>query len=81
MNRTFTCVAVFGMLLAAVGICLKQTIEFRELLNGLTLAIVLSAQGVLAGVLIASSISLLRKRYARQKKPISRRPVPEAVRV
>jgi hypothetical protein len=76
MNRTFTSVAVCGLALAAVALCIGQTVEFRGLLDYSTIAILVSAQGVFAGVLIAACFSLLRKHYSRQKKPTGRRPVP-----
>lgn len=78
MNNTFTCLAVLAMMLLADAICVKQTIDLRGLLDGSTTAILLSLEGLMGGVFIASCVSLLRKRFARQKKPISRRPVAAA---
>lgn len=78
MNNTFTCLAVLAMMLLADSLCIKQTIEFRELLASSSMAILLSIEGIAAGIFVASSGSLLRKRFARQKKPISRRPVAAA---
>jgi hypothetical protein len=78
MNNTFTCLVVLAMMLLADALCIKQTIEFRELLSGSSIAMLLSFEGVTAGVFVASGVSLLRKRFARQKKPISRRPVAAA---
>ena len=66
------------MLLFADILCIKQTIEFRELLANSTSAVLLSVEGI-AGIFIASGVSLLCKRFARQKKPVSRRPVAAAV--
>ena len=80
MNRTNSCLAILVLLLMAVAICIKQTFEFRELIENLSIAILVTLEGIAAGVIIASAVSLLRKRYARQKKRINRRPVPEAVR-
>ena len=80
MNKNFTCLAILGMMLMADALCIKQTIEFRELLEGTSMALLLSAEGIAAGIFIASSGSLLRKRFARQKKPVSRRPIAEAAR-
>lgn len=79
MNRTFSSIAVLSLMLFAVAICVKQTIDFREVIAGSTSAMLLSAEGISAGLLIASAISLLRKRFARRKSPVSRRPVPAAV--
>ena len=76
MNRTTSCVTVLSLLLLAVAICIGQTIESRELLSDPTLVRMFTGEGISAGLLIASAISLLRKRFERQKKPFSRRPVP-----
>ena len=81
MNRNLSCLAIFALLTAAVGICIKQTIEFRELLENSSLAILLAAEAAVAGALIATGISLVRRKFARQKKPVSRGPVAAAVRV
>lgn len=80
MNNTLTCLAIIILVLIADAICIKQTIEFRELVAGSTTAALLSIEGVAGGVLIASALTLLRKRFARQKKPTSRRPIAEAAR-
>lgn len=79
MNNTFTCLVVLAMLLLADALCIKQTIEFRELIANSTMAVLLSVEGVVAGIFIASSGSLLRKRFARQK-PVTRRPIAAAAR-
>ena len=79
MNRTFTCLTVLAMMLLADALCVKQTIEFREMLESSSIATLLSIEGIVAGIIVASSGSLLRKRFARQKKPVSRRPVAAAV--
>jgi len=79
MNKALTCISILSMLLLADALCIKQTIEFRDLIANSTMAVLLSAQGTAAGILIASSGSLLRKRFVRQKKPVSRRPVAAAV--
>lgn len=76
MNRTFTSVAVCLLALAADGLCIRQTVQFRGFLDYSTIAFLITAQGIFAGVLVAASFSLLRKHYSRQKKPISRRPIP-----
>jgi hypothetical protein len=67
------------MMLLADALCIKQTIEFRELLASSSMAMLLSSEGIAAGILVASIGSLLRRRFVRQKKPVSRRPVAAAV--
>ena len=81
MNRTLSCLAIFALLTIALGVCIKQTIEFRELLENSSLAILLAAEAVVAGVLIASGISLVRRRFAPQRKQVRPEPVGAAVRV
>lgn len=78
MNRTFTTLLVLALVLIAVALCVKQTIEFRDEFSGMTAALLLSGEGIFGGGIIAASFSLLRKRFARQKKPVTRRPVPAA---
>jgi len=78
MNKTFTCLTILAMMLVADALCIKQTIEFRDLIANSTMAVLLSFEGVAAGIFTAASVSLLRKRFARQKKPVSRRPVAAA---
>lgn len=78
MNRTFTCLTVLAMMMLADALCIKQTIEFRDAISNSTVAMLITAEGLVAGVLVASSISLFRKRLARQKKPLNRRPVAAA---
>jgi hypothetical protein len=80
MNRTLSCVTVMTLLLAAVTICIKHTIESSGQLANFVLAMLLSFEGIVAGALIASAATLLRKRFARQKKPVSRRPIAEVAR-
>ena len=78
MNRMFTTLLVLALVLIAVALCIKQTIDFRDEFSGLTAALLFSAEGLFGGGIIAASFSLLRKRFARQKKPVTRRPVPAA---
>ena len=66
------------MMLLADALCIKQTIEFRDILHSLSIAMLLGLEGIAAGVFIAAGGSLIRKRFARQKKPVSRRPVAAA---
>ena len=80
MNRMFTCLSVLALLLVADALCIKQTLEFRAALEGSSLAMLLSAEGISGGIIVASSASLIRKRFARQKKPVTRRPVAAVVR-
>lgn len=75
MNRTFTTLLVLALVLIAVALCVKQTFDFRDEFSGMTATLLLSGEGIFGGGVIAASLSLIRKRFARQKKPITRRPV------
>ena len=80
MNRTFSTLAVLVMLLLATALCMKQTFDARGLVDDLTLTLLFSAEGLVAGLVIAAAVSLLRRRSARQKKEkLSRRQVPATV--
>ena len=80
MNKTFTCLSILSLALLALALCIKQTFEIRELMAGSSLAIIVTLEGLAAGFMIASAVSLLRKRFARQKKPASRQPIAEVAR-
>ena len=80
MNRTLSCLSICVLLLIAVGVCIKQTIQFRGLLDTPTFVVVLGAEAVAAGALITTCLSLLRRQFARPKKQVIRRPAAVAVR-
>ena len=80
MNRTFSTLAVLAMLLVAVGLCAMQTYNAREGVDSRTVTLLFAAEGLVAGLVIASAVSLLRRRFARQPKGKStRRQVPATV--
>jgi hypothetical protein len=80
MNRIFSTLAVLAMLLFATGLCVKQTFDARESVDNMTLTVLFSAEGLVAGLVIAAAVSLLRRRFARRKKEeISGRQVPATV--
>lgn len=79
MNRTFSVTVVLALMMLAVALCVKQTIEVRGSVAGATAAMLFSIEGISAGLLAASVLTILRKRFVRQKKRLSRRPIPVAV--
>jgi hypothetical protein len=80
MNRTFSALTVLAMLLVAVGLCAKQTFDGREAVDPRTVTLLFAVEAVVAGLVVAAAVSLLRKRIARRRKPIGgRRPVPATV--
>ena len=80
MNRTFSTLAVLAMLLIATVLCAMQTYDAREDVDGRTLTLLFAAEGLVAGLVIASAVSVLRRRLARQpKEKATRRQVPATV--
>ena len=80
MNRTFSTLAVLAMLLLATALCALQTYEARGTVDGRTVTLLFAAEGLVAGLVLASAASLLRKRFARQpKEKATRRQVPATV--
>ena len=82
MNRTFTTITVLTMLLLAIGLCVKQTFDAWGVANNTTVTLLFAAEGVVAGLVIATGVYLLRNRFAashkKEEKP-SRRQVPATV--
>ena len=80
MNRTFSTLAVLAMLLLATALCVRQTFDARGSVDDTTLTLLFSAEGLVAGLVIAAAVSLLRRRSVRQKKEkLSGRRVPATV--
>lgn len=80
MNRTFSALAVLTMLLLAIALCAKQTFDARGSVDGWTVTLLFAAEGLVAGLVIASAVSLLRTRFARPMAERStRRQVPATV--
>ena len=80
MNRTFSTLTVLAMLLAAVGLCAKQTFDGRELVDPRTALLLYAAEALGAGLVVGSAVTLHRNRSARQRRSVSRRrPVPATV--
>jgi len=80
MNRTFSTLAVLAMLLFATALCAVQTYEAREIVDGRTVTLLFAAEVIVAGLVIASAVSVLRNRFSRQpKEKLTRRQVPAAV--
>jgi hypothetical protein len=80
MNRIFSTITVLAMLLLAIGLCVKQTFDAWGVADDRTVALLFAAEGIVAGLVIATGGYLLRNRFARQKeeKP-RRRQVPATV--
>lgn len=80
MNRTFSTITVLAMLLVAVGLCVKQTFDASESVSGQTLNLLYAVEALVGGLVIATAVTLLRQKFARQKKEQpNRRQVPATV--
>jgi hypothetical protein len=64
MDRRHSTITVLGLLLLAVGFCLKQTLEFSEALGSSAANILLTAGALLAAIIIGSAVFLLRRQYS-----------------
>jgi hypothetical protein len=72
MKRNTTVLVVFGLLIVADLICLRLTLDGRDSLAALRASIAFVGQGLAAATFSAMGYLMLRKKYARQKKPVRR---------
>ena len=79
MNRTFSTLAVLVMLLVATALCAIQTYDARGIVDSRTVTLLFAVEAIVAGLVIASAISVLRRRFARPQKQTIRRQVPATV--
>ena len=73
MKRNETILVICGLLLLADYLCFMQTVQFRENLDAAVLASLITAEAIAAAMLASVGLLVLRKTYARQKKPANRR--------
>jgi hypothetical protein len=64
MNRRFSTIAVLGLLLIGLAVCLKQTLDFYDDLSVSVSSVFLTAEAILAAIIFASVVLLLRRRFA-----------------
>ena len=66
MNKGFTTIAVLGLLLIGLAVCLKQTLDFYDDLEPSSSSSLLAAEGLLAVVIFGSALLLLRRRFSQR---------------
>ena len=72
MKRNTTVLVLCGLLFAADLIWLRLTLDGRESLAGVRASIEFAGEALFASILAAIGYLVLRKRYARQKRPARR---------
>lgn len=72
MSRLFSTVAVMAMAIGAVLICLRQTIEARELIGGNIATPLIVVEVLLAAAMVTACAGLLRRRLAKSKSDQAR---------
>lgn len=72
MKRVNSCLAVLALLVVAAAVCVVQTIESGELMTSRSFASTFMLEGLVAGVLSAAALSLLRRRYSQPGSAITR---------
>ena len=71
MNRLFATLLVFAMILFALTLSVRQTLELRDDLGNLATWLV-SLQVAIAAALLAIGVLLLRRRFTQQVKTFRR---------
>lgn len=66
MNRSFSTLTILAMVLLAIAICIRQTLEVGESLTGATATTLIVVQSVLAVSVFAVAVLLIRSEYARR---------------
>lgn len=69
MKRNTTVFVICGLFLLADYICLKQTVNSRANLSAAELVSLVTAEALAAAILVSLAFLVVRKNYARQKKP------------
>ena len=77
MSRRFSSIAVLGLLLIGIAVCLKQTLDFYDALGASASSVFLTAEAFAAAVIFGSIALLFRSKFS--KRPGSTGPKrPEA---
>ena len=68
MDRPTTTVAVLGLLLLALVVCLKQTLAFSDTLGTIAANVLLTAEALSAAIIFGSAVFLWRRRYSSEPR-------------
>src|SRR5678815_5398932 len=68
MNRRSSTIAVLGLLLIGLAVCLKQTLDFYEDFGASISTAFLAAEALLAAIIFASAALLLRRKFSRSSR-------------
>ena len=63
MNRSSSTIAVLGLLLIGLAVCLKQTLDFYDDFGASMSSVFLTTEALCAAIILASAAWLLRSRF------------------
>ena len=72
MNRFFSTLTILAMILLAIAICIRQTLEVSESLTDMAATTLVVAQSVIAVSVLAVAVWLIRVEYARRTPSLRR---------
>ena len=69
MNRSSSTIAVLGLLLIGLAVCLKQTLDFYDYFGASMASMFLTAEALFAAIVLASVVLLLRSKFSDRENP------------
>jgi hypothetical protein len=72
MNRSLSTLTILAMILLAIAICIRQTLEVSETLTDATATTLIVVQSVFAASVLALAVLLIRSEYARRTLSLRR---------
>ena len=66
MDRSSSTIAVLGLLLIGIAVCLKQTIEFYDAIGASLSSVFLTAEALLAVIVLGAGVVLFRRKFLRR---------------
>lgn len=67
MNRRASTIAVLGLLLIGLAVCLKQTLDFYEDLGASSPTAFLAAEALVAVIIFGAVMLLLRRKFSKSR--------------